>query len=155
MADSGVYEDRDVFDELIDRRKTSEEVALLAYGIYMQRKVDWLDHIGRKPTNGEERNWISNKLPELDRICVEATQTLNRYASANVDNAIKSERLFVNVVKEVKAAGSFWSQLKIAVMTSFLAPILAGGAIAIALAYHKYVPFLDEIQKRLQQVAGS
>jgi hypothetical protein len=54
------------------------------------------------------------------------------------------------IIREVKAAGGFWRQLAMQLITAITAPVLIGLIIAAALLYDRSNPTIGNISDRLQ-----
>jgi hypothetical protein len=63
---------------------------------------------------------------------------------------IKTDLLTSTIVAEVRAAGGFWRQLAMQVITAIIAPLIIGLLIVAALTYDREAPTTGGIMGRLR-----
>jgi hypothetical protein len=106
-----------------------------------------------EPSQADIDNWIANITEsqfttwrgEAERFFVEA-------ADAYFEDQLDIERdtiLRSAIVSEVKAAGAFWKQFAIALLTAVLAPLLLGAVISLAILYDKGMFSATSVSERI------
>jgi hypothetical protein len=142
----------EVFDTLLSSQKP-QEVVLLAYGLFGQKKVEWERYIqqqsGQRPTRPQVDSWISN-LPHgtYNGYLTQAEQLLSRRSNPITE----MHRVGEEIIAKVADANSFLKQLRLAVATSILSPIIIGGLIAIAVSYHAFAPYWDQFENKIHNM---
>lgn len=150
--------DREVFEHLTSDPDTPTEIDHLTFAIFVNEKQEWIklfeQRHGRQPNQAEADEWISNVTEwRFSQMRQEAIQFFDNAARRYLDEEIadgKEEVLRSALIREVKAAGSFWKQLAIALVTAILAPLIIGAVIAFALTYDRIAPSINAISGRLQ-----
>ena len=149
--------DSEVIEYLSADQSTPIEICLLTYAIFAhekQERIKLFEQRGRPPTQEEIDDWISNLTEwRFSQMRQEAIQFFDTAARGYLQDEIaagKDEVLRSALIREVRAAGSFWKQLSIALVTAILAPLIIGAVIAFALTYDRIAPTLGGISGRLQ-----
>jgi hypothetical protein len=150
--------DREVFEYLTADQSTPIEIDMLTFAIFANEKHEWMklseQQKGRPPTQDEIDDWTSNLTDwRVAQMRHEAAQFFDISARAYLGEEIaagKEEVLRSSLIREVKAAGSFWKQMTIALATAILAPLIIGGVIAFALTYDRIVPTIGSVSERLR-----
>lgn len=150
--------DKEVFNHLSSDPNTEAEIDYFTYVIYSIEKYEWIDHVetvtGNPPPLEELTRWISQITPvRYANMREKAAQLFDsaarRYLQAEIEKQ-KAEAVRTSILSEVKAAGAFWKQLAVALVTAILAPVIIGGIIAAVLAYDRVVPTATDVQDRLR-----
>lgn len=140
--------DQETFIHLTVQTDTSYEINLLTYALYADEKAKWIEHFaiqnGKSPSIADTERWISNITDQhFEHMRLKAARYFDaaarEYMRAEIEQG-KKDVLETSIIKEVKAAGSFWRQIGIAILTAVLAPIIIGGIIAAFLAYNEIFP---------------
>ncbi|MGX7708864.1 hypothetical protein [Methylobacterium sp. Gmos1] len=109
---------------------------------------------GQPPTAGEVETWIGNITDyQFDQMRIRAASFFDVAARAYMADEIEQARqdtLKSAVVREVKAAGNFWRQLFIAMVTAIMAPVIIGLIVVAALRSEAFVPSIAGTKDRLQ-----
>lgn len=150
--------DRELFDQLRADVETPAEIDFLTYAIFANEKSEWIrlfeKRNGQPPGQNDIDEWIANLTDwRLAQMRQEAVQFFDGAARRYLEDEIaeaQQEVLRSALVREVRAAGSFWRQLAMALATAILAPIIIGGIIAFALTYDRVNPTFGSISGRLQ-----
>lgn len=154
--------DREVFELLTSDPDTATEIDHLTYAIFANEKQQWIKLFekrhGRPPDQMEIDEWISNLTEwRFSQMRQEAVQFFDNAARHYLEEEIsngKEEVLRSALIREVKAAGSFWKQLAIALATAILAPLIIGAVIAFALTYDRMAISINSVSGRLQPPVG-
>jgi len=145
--------DLETFTHLAAHPDTSYEINLLTYAVFADEKSQWIEHFtrqnGNAPSTADIEQWISNVTDQhFEHMRLKAARYFDTaardYLMAEIEQG-KKDVLESSIVKEVKAAGSFWRQIGIAVLTAVLAPIIIGGVIAAFFAYNEVFPTLVRV----------
>lgn len=150
--------DREVFEYLRADQDTPIEIDLLAYAIFAHEKQQWLELFekqkGRRPTQEEVDDWIAQitdwRFGQMREEAIQFFDTAARTYLADEMEAARKDVFQDTVIREVKAAGGFWRQLAMQVITAILAPLLIGLVIAAALLYDRGGPTISGIADRIQ-----
>jgi len=57
------------------------------------------------------------------------------------------------IIADVNNANSFWKQLRLALVTSILSPIIIGVLIFLGVTYRAYVPYWEDLQNKFQKAS--
>ncbi len=153
--------DQEVFEQLQADPETPREIDLLTYAIFAQEKQQWLELFekknNRKAKQAEIDKWISEltdwRFSQMREEAVQFFDTAARaYLSEEIDVAKKEVRE-ETIIREVRAAGGFWRQLAMQMITAVLAPLLIGLIIAAAILYDKNTPRITDITDRINKPA--
>lgn len=141
--------DREVFEDLTSGDGGASAVNFLTYALFAFERREWIQHHaaahgGTAPTQAEIDTWISNLTPyQFEQMRSRAAGTFDvaarNYMADEIDTA-RQETLQGAVVREVRAAGSFWRQLFIALATAILAPVIIGVIVVAALRSEDVIP---------------
>ncbi|MBU1315694.1 MAG: hypothetical protein KJ947_15805 [Alphaproteobacteria bacterium] len=145
--------DQETFAHLTAQPDTSYEINLLTYALFADEKSKWIEHFfnqhGTSPSAEQTEQWISNITDQhFEHMRLKAARYFDAAARLYMREEMDEEKKNVlesSIIKEVKAAGSFWRQIGTAVLTAVLAPIIIGGVIAASLAYNDVFPKLTRI----------
>jgi len=142
----------EVFDTLLSSQKPQEAV-LLAYGLFGKQKVEWERYMqqqtGQRPTRPQVDTWISN-LPHgtYNAYLTQAEQMLSRRSNP----LSEIHRVGEEIIAQVADANSFLKQLRLAIITTVLTPIIIGGLLAIAVGYERLTPYWQDFENKLHQI---
>jgi hypothetical protein len=150
--------DRQVFRYLSEDETTPVEIDYFTYAIYTVEKYEWFTHVenetGKPPTQQEIDRWISQITPfRYGNMREKAAQLFDEAARRYLHPEIERQKeaaVRESILSEVRAAGAFWKQLTVALITAVLAPIIIGGVIAAVLTYDRIMPAATDIQNRLR-----
>lgn len=151
-------DDREVFEHLCADKLTSREIGYLAYAKYAFEKYEWMQDYqaerGEMPSQAEIDAWISQITRSRFVVMREEAARLfdvaaREYLKADIE-AEKEKAVNKSILAEVRAAGSVWKQLLIAVFTSILAPLILGGVIVAALTWDRFAPTAAGVAERLR-----
>jgi hypothetical protein len=142
----------EVLDTLLNSQK-SRDVVLLAYGLFGEKKVDWERHTqqqtGQRPTRPQIDIWISQKTQaDFGGYLTQAEQILNRRQSPTTE----MHRIGEEIISRVEDANSFFKQLRLAIATSVLTPIIVGGLLFVAVSYEKVGPYWEKFEQELHNL---
>ncbi|NTH42734.1 hypothetical protein G6L20_32330 [Agrobacterium rhizogenes] len=141
-------DDLETFAHLTAHQVTSYEINLLTYALFADEKAKWIEHFatqhGSAPKTADIQNWISNITDQhFEHMRLKAARYFDvaarEYMRSEIEQGEKAI-LETTIIKEVKAAGSFWRQIGMAILTAVLAPIIIGGILAAFLAYNEVFP---------------
>lgn len=155
--------DREVFQYLSADQDTAAEIDLLSYAIFAHEKQQWCElfekNKGREPKQDEVDDWISQitdwRFGQMRQEAIQFFDTAAREYLSEEMEAAKKAVLEETVIREVKAAGGFWRQLAMQVITAVLAPLFIGLIIAAALLYDRNAPTISGITERINPKAPS
>jgi hypothetical protein len=162
--------DREVFDRLTEGDAEPVE-DFLTYAIFAFQRREWVGHFtarrGTPPAPGDIDAWIGNLTDyDFDQMRTRAATVFDLAARAYMApdvEAAREEALRDALLREirgvtevqkselgaavasVKAAGSFWTQLGVALLTAIIAPLIIGGVIVFALAFSDRFPSIRDI----------
>jgi hypothetical protein len=142
----------EVMDILLSSQKPPE-VVLLAYGLFGQKKIDWEKYTqqqsGQRPTRPQVDNWISQQThTTFSGFLTQAEQILNRRQSPTTE----MRRVGDEIIAKVEDANSFLKQLRLAIITTVLTPIIIGGLIAVAVGYDRLTPYWQKFEDKLHNM---
>lgn len=155
--------DREVFQYLGSDPDTPGEIDQLTYAIFANERQHWCELFqkqnGREPTQQEIDRWVSEITDwRFGQMRGEAIQFFDaaarEYLSEEME-ALKKEIFNDTVIKEVQAAGGFWRQLAMQLITAIAAPVIIGLIIAAALLYDRTNPTIGAISERFQPPKAS
>jgi hypothetical protein len=140
--------DREVYAHLTADQGTSIEIDMLTYAIFANERHEWVKHFqqrqGRPPTEAEIDDWTANisdwRFTQMREEAIQFFDTAARNYLEEEIAGIRDEALRSSVIAEVKAAGGFWRQLAMQVITAILAPLIIGLFILAALTYDREAP---------------
>jgi len=168
--------DREVLSHFSDEAG-DRGTALLAYGVFAEEKAKWAEQFAAQnrtvPTNNQERNWIRSLAPEYFARKLGEARTLfeahayNRKDSITPEQAATSKmiselselksRIYSEmrdvgaaIASDVKSGGTFWKQLRPALTSAILSPILLALLVGFVIAYHQNLPYWDDLKNKLQ-----
>lgn len=142
--------------EVLERFLNSQrphDVALLAFGLFGKQKVEWQKFIhqqsGQWPTKAQVEAWISN-LPHAtyDGLLKDAEQMIARRSNPIAE----MQRVGDEILAQVAVANSFFKQLRLAIATSILTPMIVGGLLATAVFYDRLTPYWDRFEKKMHEM---
>lgn len=164
--------DREVFDRLTDGDGEPVE-DFLTYALFAFQRREWVNHAietnGTAPSDADIDGWIRNLTPyDFDQMRTRAAGFFDvaarSYMAPEIE-AAKEEALRQALLREVrgvtevqkselgaavatvKTAGSFWTQLGVALLAAIVAPLIIGGVIVFALAFSDRFPSIREIAR--------
>ncbi|MCJ2074492.1 hypothetical protein MKK68_02305 [Methylobacterium sp. E-016] len=162
--------DREVFDRITEGDAEPVE-DFLTYAIFAYQRREWVRHYidrnGDMPAPNDIDTWIGNLTNyDFDQMRTRAATVFDlaarTYMAPDVE-AAREDGLRDALLREVrgatdlqkselgaavatvKAAGSFWTQLGVALLTAIIAPLIIGGVIVFALAFSDRFPSIREI----------
>jgi hypothetical protein len=155
--------DREVFLYLKSDETTPEAEDLLTFAMFAYEKDEWIKHYadkhGSEPTQVEIDNWTANITDyHFARMREKAATFFDTAAREYLRDEIaagKQQVLESEIVNRVRAAGAFWKQLVIALVTAVLTPILLGAVIGGILTYNQVVPALVKFSAPQQSSVNS
>lgn len=142
--------------EVLDRFLNShrpQDIALLAFGLFGKQKVEWQKFIHQQssqwPTKAQVEAWISN-LPHAtyDGLLKDAEQMITRRSNPIAE----MQRVGDEILAQVAVANSFFKQLRLAIATSVLTPLIVGGLLFVAVSYEKLGPYWDKFEQELRNI---
>lgn len=151
-------DDRDVFDYFRADQDSPIEIDLPTYALYAFEKYQWheqfqLEH-GRPPDPADIDRWINDITPNrFKNMREEAARLFDNSARTYLADEIEAQKqqaVRSSILNEVKAAGAFWRQMAVALVTAILAPLIIGGLIAAALTYDRVIPSASEISRLMK-----
>lgn len=133
--------DREVFAYLVENDDAPLQIDYLTFAIFAHEKREWAklyesQHAQQAPSQADIDNWISN-LTESQFVGMRSSAESFFIEAANVyfQDRLEAEReaiLRSAIVSEVKAAGAWWKQVGIALLTTIVSPLIIGVVIAAA-----------------------
>jgi hypothetical protein len=168
--------DREVLSHFSDEAG-DRGTALLAYGLFAEEKARWAEQFAaqnrRIATGNQERNWIRSLPSEyFARKLSEARTLLEAYAYNRKDSITPEQAATSKMISElselksriysemrdlgaaiafdVKRGGTFWKQLRPALASAILSPVILILLIGFVVAYHNHLPYWDDLKNRLQ-----
>jgi hypothetical protein len=153
-----INDDREIFLHISNNDKTSLETDFMTYAVYAFEKYQWVEQcrlrIGAFPTETETNRWISEITDyRLASFREEAARLFDAGARNYLKDELEVEKrraVDESILNEVKASGSFWRQIGIALITSILAPLIIGAMIVAALAYERVMITATGVSQHLQ-----
>ncbi|WP_152047136.1 hypothetical protein [Aureimonas psammosilenae] len=154
--------DQETFAHLISNPNVSYEINLLSYALFADEKAKWVEHFtalhGSQPSSADTENWVSNITDQhFEHMRLKAARFFDaaarEYLAKEFDQE-KKEVLQSKIISEVKAAGAFWRQMAIAILTAVLAPVIIGGIIAAFLAYNEVFPTFIRVPTQIDGTKG-
>jgi len=151
--------------------------ALLAYGLFAEEKARWAEQFAAQnrtmPTNNQERNWIRSLTPEyFVRRIGDARTLFEAYAYDRKDSITPEQLATAKMISElselksriysemrdigatiafdIKRGGTFWKQLRPALASAIVSPVILALLIGFAVAYHQNLPYWNDLKNRLQ-----
>lgn len=150
--------DREVFEKLTGGADIPNVEDYLTYALFAFERREWVAHRiaihKNSPSEQDIETWVGNltgyQFDQMRRRAAEFFDLAAReYMAGEIElarqNVLKSE-----VVREVKAAGSFWRQLFIATATAILAPVIIGLIVVAALRSESLIPTITGTQQTVQ-----
>ena len=138
--------DREVFAYLVEDDDRTRQIDYLTFALFAHEKREWIrlyeaHHKDQSPSQAEIDNWISN-LTDSQFLSMRssAESFFVEAANAYFEDRLEAEReaiLRSAIVSEVKAAGAWWKQVGIALLTTIVSPLIIGMVIAAAYFYDK------------------
>jgi hypothetical protein len=168
--------DREVLSHFSDQAE-DRGTALLAYGLFAEEKARWAGQFAAQnktmPTNNQERAWIRNLTAEYFARRLADAKTLFEAYAYNRKDSITPERAAMSkmiselselksriysemrdvgatIAFDVRSGDTFWKQLRLALASAILSPVILALFIAFAGAYHQHLPYWDDLKNRLQ-----
>lgn len=140
--------DRDVFAYLVGNEGSTLQIDYLTFALFAHEKREWIrlyesQHEDQSPSQAEIDNWISN-LTDSQFVSMRssAESFFVEAATAYFEDRLEAEReaiLRSTIVSEVRAAGAWWKQVGIALLTTIVSPLIIGVIIAAAYFYDKHM----------------
>lgn len=151
--------------------------ALLAYGLFAEEKARWAEQFAAQnrtmPTNNQERNWIRGLTAEYFAGKLGDARTLFEAYAYNRKDSITPERaatakmiselselksriysemrdVGATIAFDIKTGGTFWKQLRPALASAILSPVILALFIGFAVTYYQHIPYWDDLKNRLQ-----
>jgi len=156
--------DRDVFEDLTGGEEGQNALSFLTYALFAFERREWIAHHtnannGEPPTDQQIDGWISNLTPynftQMRNQSGEFFDVSARAYMADDVEAARQQTLQSAIVKEVKAAGSAWRQLVIAMATAIAAPVIIGLIVVAALKSEDIIPTIKGIAGQKQEATQS
>lgn len=149
--------DREVFEHIGENNETDLEIDFLTYAIYAYEKYQWMElrkeQTGDYPTEADAEVWISQITSfRFAGYREDAARLFDNAARAYMADEIEKttqEAVRDSILNEVKAAGSWWRQTAIALVTAILAPLIIGSLIVAALWYDELMFTATDIAQKL------
>ena len=151
-------------------------MALLAYGLFAEEKARWTEQFAAQnktmPTNNQERNWIRSLAPEYFAHRLRDARALFEAYAYNHKNSITPEQVAISkmiselselkskiysemrdvgamIAFDVKSGSTFWKQLRPALASAILSPIIIAVLIGFPVTYDQHHPYWDDLKNRL------
>lgn len=145
--------DREVFAYLTSDPDTSGELDFLTYAFYGYEKFQWLGHYeqarGKPPDAAEiERRIADITTARFINMRQQAGACFNDAAPNYLRDDIGAQKeaaVRASILGDVRAAGAFWRQMAVALVTAILAPPIIGAVIGAALTHDRIIPTATDL----------
>ena len=156
-----INSDREVFQHIGESSETDLEIDFLTYAIYSYEKYQWMElrkeQTGEYPTETAAEVWISQITSfRFAGYREDAARLFDKAARGYMAEEIerqKQEAVRDSILNEVRAAGSWWRQTAIALVTAILAPLIIGSLIVAALWYDQLMFTATDVVHKLHPPA--
>lgn len=129
----------DVHRIMVERAKHSWLLGLVAFGIFEDRRFDWMrhftEHKQRLPTDEEISSWYEQQSPRVvDDIIADAENSLKIYGEEVLEHTIEDLRRETAtgvIVDEIRLSRNFWAQLGVNVLGGILSAFIFAAILVI------------------------
>ncbi|WP_342167148.1 hypothetical protein [Methylobacterium sp. SD21] len=150
--------DTEVFEALTGDGDDPNAEDYITYALFAFERREWIAHYtrerGQAPSEADLQAWVQNitayQFEQMRRRAATFFDAAARSYMAVEIEQIGQDLLRTFVVREVKAAGSFWRQFAIALLTAILAPLLIGLVVVAALRSEDYMPTIKGTKDAVQ-----